>query len=183
MSNLTSIASLASGHLLYWAFVRHLDGFRSSGMLWLRLAVLILLFTSLRRFMYCVGSAGWSFLKLGLGISCFTFLDTICCVAAGRLYISSDPPATLNQNIGGDKMRSTNMGCYSPDEEIVGAPMFLPYSSGLLPSCFNEALIQDWLKPEISLDGLSVSYDFVSRCMAVSFQATFRRAPKQMAII
>ena len=104
MSNLTSIASLASGHLLYWAFIRHLDGFRSSGMLWLRLAVLILLFTSLRRFMYCVGSAGWSLLKLGLGISCFTFLDTICCVATGRLYISSDPPATLNPNIGGDKM-------------------------------------------------------------------------------
>ncbi len=57
--------------------------------------------------MYCVGGAGWSFLKLGLGSSCFTFFDTICCVVTGRFYISSDPTATLNPNIGEDKMGSS----------------------------------------------------------------------------
>jgi hypothetical protein len=48
---------------------------------------------------------------------------------------------------------------------------------------FDEALIQDWLKPESYLDGLSVGYDFVSERMAVSFQAHFRRAPMQMAMM
>ncbi len=43
--------------------------------------------------------AGWSFLKLDLGSSCFTLFDTICCVVTGRVHFSSDSTAKMGSSI------------------------------------------------------------------------------------
>ncbi len=62
--------------------------------------------------------------RLGLGSRCFAFLDALCCVFTGLLYVSSAPTATLDPYIGGDNMGSSiSLYC---DVRYVGLSLSVP---------------------------------------------------------
>jgi hypothetical protein len=60
----------------------------------------------------------------GLGSRCFAFLDALCCVVTGLLYVSSAPTATLDPYIVGDNMGSSiSLYC---DVSYVGLSLSVP---------------------------------------------------------